>query len=108
MPIAVPLGFVAALFVTLRYVEVLPAVAVVSVYVVAHLVFQDSAMRRLLSSRPLAYLGQRSYGAYLLHVLAIHIGRMMFAGASGLDGWLICLVRAGADDPGGRAAASRG
>jgi peptidoglycan/LPS O-acetylase OafA/YrhL len=26
----------------------------------------------------LVYLGQRSYGAYLLHVLAIHLGYMAF------------------------------
>ena len=89
VPVVVPLGFVAALFVMLRYVEVLPAVAAVSVYVVAYVILQDSAMRRLLSSRPLVYLGQRSYGSYLLHVLAIHIGRTAFGSTSELDGWLI-------------------
>jgi peptidoglycan/LPS O-acetylase OafA/YrhL len=88
VPVVVPLGFVAALFVMMRYVEVLPAVAVVSVYLVAYVILQDSAMRRLLSSRPLVYLGQRSYGTYLLHVLAIHIARMAFGSTSELDGWL--------------------
>jgi peptidoglycan/LPS O-acetylase OafA/YrhL len=32
----------------------------------------------MLEYGPLVYLGQRSYGAYLLHVLAIHIGYMLF------------------------------
>ncbi len=86
VPAAVPLLFIAAVFVMLRYVEVLPAVAVVMVYLVAHITMRDSAMRRLLGWGPLVYLGQRSYGAYLLHILAIHIGFVLFGGATVLGG----------------------
>ena len=87
VPAAVPMGFVVALFVLLRYVEVLPAVAVVATYLVAHVTLQEGVMRRVLAYGPLVYLGQRSYGAYLLHVLAIHLGYMAFGSttlASGL------------------------
>src|SRR5260370_38000931 len=75
---AVPMAFVVALFVMLRYVEVLPAVAAVATYLVVYVMLQDGGMRRMLIYGPLVYLGQRSYGAYLLHVLAIHIGYMAF------------------------------
>jgi len=88
VPAAVPLAFVVALFVMLRFVEVLPAVAAVSTYLVAHVTLQDSVMRRLLCWRPLIYLGQRSYGAYLLHVLAIHIGYMAFGSTTNIGGLL--------------------
>src|SRR5215471_18154098 len=60
---AVPMALVVALFVMLRYVEVLPAVAAVATYVVAHVIVRDSIMRRVLVCGPLVYLGQRSYGA---------------------------------------------
>jgi len=88
VPAAVPLGFVVALFVMLRYVEVLPAVAAVAVYLVAHVTLQDSLMRRLFTYGPLVYLGQRSYGAYLLHVLAIHLGYMAFGSTTVVSGLL--------------------
>jgi peptidoglycan/LPS O-acetylase OafA/YrhL len=88
VPAAVPLGFVVALFVMLRYVEVLPAVAAVATYLVAHVTLRDSLMRRLFEYRPLVYLGQRSYGAYLLHVLAIHIGYIFFNSDSVIGGVL--------------------
>ena len=78
VPAAVPMGLVVALFVMLRYVEVLPPVAVVATYLIAYVMLQESVMRRVLTCGPLVYLGQRSYGAYLLHVLAIHIGYMAF------------------------------
>src|SRR5215468_3379077 len=87
VPATVPMGFVVALFVMLRYVEVLPAVAVVAAYLVAYVTLQEGIMRRVLVYSPLVYLGQRSYGAYLLHVLAIHLGYMAFGSttlASGL------------------------
>jgi peptidoglycan/LPS O-acetylase OafA/YrhL len=87
----VPLAFVVALFVMLRYVEVLPAVAAVATYLVAHVALQDSAMRRFLCWQPLVYLGQRSYGAYLLHVLVIHIGYMAFGSTTNLGGLLTAL-----------------
>jgi peptidoglycan/LPS O-acetylase OafA/YrhL len=45
-------------------------------------------MRRLLCYGPLVYLGQRSYGAYLLHVLAIHVGYIMFGSTTVVAGLL--------------------
>jgi peptidoglycan/LPS O-acetylase OafA/YrhL len=91
VPAAVPLTFVVALFVMLRYVEVLPAVAAVATYLVAHVALQDSAMRRFLCWQPLVYLGQRSYGAYLLHVLVVHIGYLAFGSTTNLGGLLTAL-----------------
>jgi peptidoglycan/LPS O-acetylase OafA/YrhL len=91
VPAAVPLAFVVALFVMLRYVEVLPAVAAVATYLVAHVTLQDSIMRRFLCWQPLVYLGQRSYGAYLLHVLVIHIGYMAFGSTTNVGGLLTAL-----------------
>jgi peptidoglycan/LPS O-acetylase OafA/YrhL len=88
VPAAVPLAFVIALFAMLRYVEVLPAVAAVAVYLVAHVILRNSVMRRLLSFGPLVYLGQRSYGAYLLHVLAIHLGYILFGSTTVTAGLL--------------------
>jgi peptidoglycan/LPS O-acetylase OafA/YrhL len=88
VPAVVPMGFVVALFVSLRYVEVLPAVAAVATYLVAHVMLQDGVMRRVLTFRGLVYLGQRSYGAYLLHVLAIHLGYMVFGSATLAGGLL--------------------
>ena len=87
VPAAVPMAFVVALFVMLRYVEVLPAVAAVTAYLVAHVTLRDSLMR-LLTYGPLVYLGQRSYGAYLLHVLAIHLGYIAFGSTTVVSGLL--------------------
>ena len=92
VPAAVPMGLVVALFVMLRYVEVLPAVAVVATYLVAYVMLQEGGMRRLLTYGPLVYLGQRSYGAYLLHVLAIHIGYMAFGSTTTIGGLLTACV----------------
>lgn len=92
VPAVVPLGFVAALFVLLRYVEILPAVAAVATYLVAYVIMQDSVLRRRLGCGPLVYLGQRSYGAYLLHVLAISIGYLAFGSTTQAAGWLTALV----------------
>jgi peptidoglycan/LPS O-acetylase OafA/YrhL len=88
VPAAVPMGLVVALLVMLRYVEVLPAVAVVATYLVAYVMLQEGVMRRVLTYGPLVYLGQRSYGAYLLHVLSIHIGYMAFGSTATVDGLL--------------------
>jgi peptidoglycan/LPS O-acetylase OafA/YrhL len=88
VPVAVPLGFVAALFAMLRYTEQLTAVAAVATYLVAYVMLQRGALLRLLEYPPLVYLGQRSYGAYLLHVLAIHIGYMVFGSTTTLAGLL--------------------
>jgi peptidoglycan/LPS O-acetylase OafA/YrhL len=78
VPAAVPMAWIVALLVLLRYREAWSAVAIVATYLVAYVMIQDGAMRRALTWRPLVYLGQRSYGAYLLHVLAIHIGYLAF------------------------------
>jgi peptidoglycan/LPS O-acetylase OafA/YrhL len=88
VPLAVPLGFVVALFVMLRYTEQLPAVAAVATYLVAYVMLQRGALLRMLEYGPLVYLGQRSYGAYLLHVLAIHIGYMLFGSTTTAAGLL--------------------
>jgi peptidoglycan/LPS O-acetylase OafA/YrhL len=88
VPAVVPMALVVALFIMLRYVEVLPAVAAVATYLVAHVMLRESIMRRLLTYGPLIYLGQRSYGAYLLHVLAIHVGYMAFDTTSTAGGLL--------------------
>ena len=88
VPVAVPFGFVVALFAMLRYTEQLTAVAAVMTYLVAYVMLQRGALLRLLEYRPLVYLGQRSYGAYLLHVLAIHIGYMLFGSDTNVAGLL--------------------
>ena len=88
VPVAVPIGLVVALFALLLYVEVLPAVRPVATYLVAYLILHDSMLRRVLVFAPLIYLGQRSYGAYLLHVLVIRFGYMMFGSTTPLSGWL--------------------
>ena len=85
---AVPLGIVVALFAMLRYTEQLTAVAAVATYLVAYVILQRGALLRVFEYRPLVYLGQRSYGAYLLHVLAIHIGYMLFGSTTTLAGLL--------------------
>ena len=48
--------------------------AIVATYLVAYVIVQKSSLTWVLTWKPLAYLGQRSYGAYLLHFLAIRIG----------------------------------
>jgi peptidoglycan/LPS O-acetylase OafA/YrhL len=88
VPLAVPLGFVVALFVMLRYTEQLTAVAAVATYLVAYVMLQRGALLRVLEYGPLVYVGQRSYGAYLLHVLFIHIGYMFFGSTTTLAGLL--------------------
>jgi peptidoglycan/LPS O-acetylase OafA/YrhL len=95
VPVAVPLGLVIALIVLLNYTEQLTVLAVVSTYVMAYIVIQPQAMARVLDWRPLVYLGQRSYGAYLLHFLAIRIGYMIFGNdtvTAGLVTAVFCLV----------------
>ena len=88
VPVAVPLAFVVAVFVMLRYTEQLTAVAVVATYVVAYCILQQAAVLRVLTWPPLVYLGQRSYGAYLLHFLAIRIGYMAFGNETAIGGFL--------------------
>ena len=88
VPVVVPLGFVVALFVMLRYTEQLTAVALVATYLVAYAIVQQGALLRILTWKPLVYLGQRSYGAYLLHFLAIRIGYLVFGNDTALGGFL--------------------
>jgi peptidoglycan/LPS O-acetylase OafA/YrhL len=88
VPAAVPLACILALLILLRYREEWPAVTVVATYLVAYVTLQDGAMRRALMWRPLVYLGQRSYGAYLLHVLAIHVGYLAFGSDTAVGGLL--------------------
>lgn len=95
VPVAVPLAFIAALFVMLRYTEQLTAVALVATYLVAYAIVQQAVVVPVLAWRPLVYLGQRSYGAYLLHFLAIRIGYLFFGNDTTVDGLLtagFCLL----------------
>jgi peptidoglycan/LPS O-acetylase OafA/YrhL len=88
VPVAVPLAFVVALFVMLRYTEQLTAVALVATYLIAYCMLRPDAVLRVLAWQPLVYLGQRSYGAYLLHFLAIRIGYMAFGNDTAIGGFL--------------------
>jgi peptidoglycan/LPS O-acetylase OafA/YrhL len=88
VPVAVPLAFVVAVFVMLRYTEQLTAVALVATYLVAYCMLQPAAVLRVLAWPPLVYLGQRSYGAYLLHFLAIRIGYLVFGNDTAIGGFL--------------------
>jgi peptidoglycan/LPS O-acetylase OafA/YrhL len=95
VPLVVPLAFIVAVFVMLRYTEQLTVVAVVATYLVAYATVQQAAVSRLLTWPPLVYLGQRSYGAYLLHFLAIRIGYLVFGSETAVGGLLtacFCLV----------------
>jgi peptidoglycan/LPS O-acetylase OafA/YrhL len=49
---------------------------------------QQGALLRVLAWPPLVYLGQRSYGAYLLHFLAIRIGYLAFGNDTAAGGFL--------------------
>jgi peptidoglycan/LPS O-acetylase OafA/YrhL len=91
VPVIVPLALIALLFAVLRHREVLAAVTAVATYVIAYAVIQQGVMLRFLRLRPLVYLGQRSYGAYLLHVLVIHIGYMAFGNDTRIGGLLTAL-----------------
>lgn len=88
VPAAVPLALIVALFAMLRYTEQLTAVAVVATYLIAYAILQEAAMARLLTWQPLVYLGQRSYGAYLLHFLAIRLGYLAFGNDTATGGLL--------------------
>ncbi len=78
VPVIVPLAFIVALFVMLLYTEQLTAVAFVATYVLAFAIVREAAVVPLLTWWPLVYLGERSYGAYLLHFLAIRLGYIAF------------------------------
>jgi peptidoglycan/LPS O-acetylase OafA/YrhL len=88
VPAVVPLALIAGLFALLRYGDQFTALAAVATYLLAYTIVQAAAVSRLLTWRPLAYLGQRSYGAYLLHFLALRIGYMVFGSDSASAGFL--------------------
>jgi peptidoglycan/LPS O-acetylase OafA/YrhL len=88
VPVAVPLVLIAGLFALLRYGDQFTALAAVASYLLAYTIVQEAAVSRLLTWRPLAYLGRRSYGAYLLHFLALRIGYMVFGSDSASAGFL--------------------
>jgi peptidoglycan/LPS O-acetylase OafA/YrhL len=72
----------------LRYTEQLTVVAGVATYLVAYCILQPAAVLRVMAWQPLVYLGQRSYGAYLLHFLAIRIGYLAFGNDTAIGGLL--------------------
>ena len=63
-------------------------VALVATYLVAYCDFATIRLLRILTLKPLVYLGQRSYGAYLLHFLAIRIGYLAFGNDTAIGGFL--------------------
>jgi peptidoglycan/LPS O-acetylase OafA/YrhL len=94
-PVAVPLLLVIALLGILHYREELTAVAVVATYLVGYVIVRPAAVLPLLGWKPLVYLGQRSYGAYLLHFLFIRLGYVAFGSDDAVSGLLaacVCLV----------------
>jgi peptidoglycan/LPS O-acetylase OafA/YrhL len=83
VPAMVPLGLIAGVLALLHQGEWFTVLAAATTYLLAYTIVQDAAVSRALTARvltwrPLAYLGERSYGAYLLHFLALRIGYMMF------------------------------
>jgi peptidoglycan/LPS O-acetylase OafA/YrhL len=95
VPAVVPVALIVGLFALLRYSEQFTALAAVATYLLAYTIVQEAAVSRVLTWRPLAYLGQRSYGAYLLHFLALRIGYMVFGNDSTTAGLLaacVCVV----------------
>jgi peptidoglycan/LPS O-acetylase OafA/YrhL len=88
----VPMASIAGLFALLRYSEQFTALAAVATYLLAYTIVQEAAVSRVLTWRPLAYLGDRSYGAYLLHFLALRIGYMVFGNDSATAGLLAACV----------------
>jgi peptidoglycan/LPS O-acetylase OafA/YrhL len=95
VPAVVPVALIVGLFALLRYSEQFTALAAVATYLLAYTIVQEAAVSRVLTWRPLAYLGQRSYGAYLLHFLALRIGYIVFGNdstAAGLLAACVCVV----------------
>ncbi len=78
VPAMVPLALIVGLLTLLHHGERFTALAAVTTYLLAYIIVQEAAVSRILTWRPLAYLGRRSYGAYLLHFLALRIGYIMF------------------------------
>jgi peptidoglycan/LPS O-acetylase OafA/YrhL len=90
--VVVPVALIAGLFALLRYSEQFTVLAAVATYLLAYTIVQEAAVSRVLTWPPLAYLGQRSYGAYLLHFLALRIGYMVFGNDSTTAGLLAACV----------------
>jgi len=90
--VVVPLALIAGLFTLLLYGEQFTALAVVATYLLAYTIIQEAAVSRVLTWGPLVYLGQRSYGGYLLHFLALRIGYMAFGNDSTIAGLLAACV----------------
>jgi peptidoglycan/LPS O-acetylase OafA/YrhL len=88
VPVAVPLAMVAVLFYVMLYTEAFTALAVVATYLIAYTIVQPDKVARVLTWWPLVWLGQRSYGAYLLHVLALRLGYMIFGSNTQVGGLL--------------------
>jgi peptidoglycan/LPS O-acetylase OafA/YrhL len=92
VPAVAPIALIAGLFALLRYSEQFTALAAVATYLLAYTIVREAAVSRLLTWGPLAYLGQRSYCAYLLHFLALRIGYMVFGNDSATAGLLAACV----------------
>jgi peptidoglycan/LPS O-acetylase OafA/YrhL len=95
VPAVVPVALIVGLFALLRYSVQFTALAAVATYLLAYTIVQEAAVSKVLTWGPLAYLGQRSYGAYLLHFLALRIGYMVFGNDSTTAGLLaacVCVV----------------
>jgi len=88
VPAVVTLALIVGLLALLHYGERFIALAAVMTYLLAYTIVQEGAVSRVLTWRPLTYLGQRSYGAYLLHFLALRIGYMIFGNDSMTSGLL--------------------
>ena len=88
VPAVVPLVLIVALLALLNHGEWFTALAAVTTYLLAYTIVQQAAVSRMLTWRPLVYLGSRSYGAYLLHFLALRIGYAMF-GDGGMTAGLL-------------------
>ncbi len=88
VPPVVPLALIGALLALLHYGEWFTALAAAVTYLLVYTIVQEAAVARLLTWRPLAYIGQRSYGAYLLHFLALRTGYMIFGNDSTTSGLL--------------------
>src|SRR5262249_38524878 len=57
VPAVVPVVLIAGLFALLRYSEQFTALAAVATYLLAYTIVQEAAVSRVLTWRPLAYLG---------------------------------------------------
>lgn len=87
-PPIVPLILIVACVGILNFAATLTLVVLVATYVLAYAIVQQASVSGLLTWRPLVYLGQRAYGAYLLHFLAIRCGYRLFGDDTATGGIL--------------------